>query len=141
MPGSFVFLPPSAATVGFYRATSVRSPGILCGRNHLPRLSGGTGTQAVVSGRRNRSKSSSRSRRWIANTSHNDQGNVFALGIGMNRARISFQKALSTKVVNHHVRHRSKVSRSIPNLSRSTSTRAGFIPCCIAAMSTTTTPQ
>ena len=59
------FFATSLVTVCFYRPTSVRSPGILCGWLIIPQSSCGTGTQAVVNGRRNRSKSSSRSKRVI----------------------------------------------------------------------------
>jgi len=59
----------------------------------------------------------------------------------MNRARASFQNPLSVNLTSHHVRHRSNVRRSIPNLSRRTSTLAGLSPCSIAAISTTTTLQ
>ena len=95
----------------------------------------------MVSGRRNRSKLSSRSNRVIRKVPHNDHGRVCWQGTGMNRARTSFQNLLCANVTNHQVRHRSNVRRSIPNLSRRTSTRAGLIPCCIADISTTAIPQ
>jgi hypothetical protein len=77
MPLRSLFFATLVTMVGFYRPIRVWSAGILCGRHLLPQLSCGTGTQAVVSGRRNRSNFSKRSNRSIPKASHNDQGSVF----------------------------------------------------------------
>ena len=79
------------------------SPGILCGNRNRPQLTNSFQAVGVVIGARNRSKSSSRSRRSsTAKLRHNDNGSVFGHKGGMNRARASLQNELPTKRPSHH---------------------------------------
>lgn len=90
------------------------------------------GVCEIVSGRKNLSKSSRRSRGVILKVSHKDMGKVLSQSRGMNRDRASFQKALWTKFSSHHLRHLSKVRRSICNDAAKAWTRLGVRPLRIA---------
>lgn len=131
----------AVALKNLYDLSCRASPGILCGEYPLLQKPCPAGCSEAVSAERNLSKSSSLSRRSTAKTSHNDNGNALSQSEGMNRARAALQNALCAKFSSHHVRHLSRVRRSIETLARKSRTRSGVNPWRIAVTSTTTNPR
>src|SRR2546425_7879279 len=69
-----------------YSPTPTKSLGILCGKKSLLQKRRSKGTEPVVMGERNLSRSSKRSRRSSPKASHNDQGRVLSQARGRNRS-------------------------------------------------------
>ena len=136
----FIFSTTAVVWPWSYTGLADKSPGIFCVSWNDPHITNSFQALGVVIGVRNLSNSSNRSRRSISKRTHNERGIVLRHNAGMNRARASRQKELSTKTTNHHWRHRSSVRRSMPRTSRRRCIRWGFKPWCMADTKTTTTP-
>jgi hypothetical protein len=128
------------AMSGLYRRSKCLLSGIFCGNWNAPHIACSFQGAQVLNGRRNCIRSSRHSDRSRPKRAHNDKGSVSSHNSGMNRARISFQKELRTKLSSHHCRQRFKVPGSIFSISRMRRTRSGFIPCIIAETNTTIRP-
>lgn len=128
------------AMSGLYRRSKCLLSGIFCGNWNPPHIACSFQGAQVLSGRRNCIRSNKRSHRSRPKRAHNDKGSVSSHNSGMNRARISFQKELHTKLSSHHWRQRFKVLGSIFSISRMRRTRSGFRPCIIAETNTTIRP-
>ena len=117
---------------GLYRRSKCLLSGIFCGNWNAPHTACSFQGAQVLSGRRNCIRSSRRSHGSRPKRAHNDKGSVSSHNSGMNRARISFQKELRTKLSSRHRRQRFKVLGSIFSISRMRRTRSGFRPSALA---------